>query len=539
MRLDCPSKANYSNLLLLLFTLIQSEPCSGQSSCAFMTQINYLDTSDMPAEPVLLASPNASLNHCRPGHSSRTCCTQALELDMQRHVTSQLNQEVNQQLGLLQQFFDEYATKFRDHIKSAIQLTHNQLDTLFQRTYGPFYTSNSQVFSEFFTQLTNWVTTTDFQDSGPYAKVLLEQLFSTIYIQEFSLLNPLRKIGEQELKCMRDLESDLHPFGSIPSKMNLMLTRSWNAWKSVLKVLQTLSTELAMLTQTTSLSMECSSALTRMQQCQMCSGEDPLYSKPCFNLCSNVLKGCFAELAEMDGQFNFLLAPLAIQISEAIIESQSASTQPTSSALTTYYYYHENRALKFDVLRRSVIDFVDKLTRLKGFWRSMSTSMCRETGIAASPGQQCWNGTAMSRYSGKYVGHRVHNQRHNPEFPNYKGIKETFTRHKLKFALSAVQLDASYNQQDVDYAEAIEGSASDESKEYEEPELKDVSTKAIVKPESKNPPPVPPTTGHPAPKKRKKYEVADQNILARVQMYGETNLMEYLRRLAYSFVMDQ
>uniref|UniRef100_A0A915DJ31 Uncharacterized protein n=1 Tax=Ditylenchus dipsaci TaxID=166011 RepID=A0A915DJ31_9BILA len=40
--------------------------------------------------------------------------------------------------------------------------------------------------------------------------------------------------------------------------------------------------------------------------------------------------------------------------------------------------------------------------------------------------------------------------------------------------------------------------------------------------------------GHPAPKKRMKYEIADQNILARVQMYGETNLMEYLRGLAYN-----
>lgn len=52
--------------------------------------------------------------------------------------------------------------------------------------------------------------------------------------------------------------------------------------------------------------MECSSALTRMNQCNICSGQNP-YAKPCLNYCINVLKGCFSEIAEIDPQFNLFL----------------------------------------------------------------------------------------------------------------------------------------------------------------------------------------------------------------------------------------
>uniref|UniRef100_A0A915EUS4 Uncharacterized protein n=1 Tax=Ditylenchus dipsaci TaxID=166011 RepID=A0A915EUS4_9BILA len=39
--------------------------------------------------------------------------------------------------------------------------------------------------------------------------------------------------------------------------------------------------------------------------------------------------------------------------------------------------------------------------------------------------------------------------------------------------------------------------------------------------------------------KQKIYREADRRILAKVQLYDESNLLEYLRELAHNFIMDQ
>lgn len=52
----------------------------------------------------------------------------------------------------------------------------------------------------------------------------------------------------------------------------------------------------------------CSVALMRMKHCSYCGG----YKKfqPCLNLCLNTLRGCFADIAELDESFKFFTAAL-------------------------------------------------------------------------------------------------------------------------------------------------------------------------------------------------------------------------------------
>uniref|UniRef100_A0A915DW74 Uncharacterized protein n=1 Tax=Ditylenchus dipsaci TaxID=166011 RepID=A0A915DW74_9BILA len=45
--------------------------------------------------------------------------------------------------------------------------------------------------------------------------------------------------------------------------------------------------------------------------------------------------------------------------------------------------------------------------------------------------------------------------------------------------------------------------------------------------------------GHPAPKKKRIYQEADIRILALVRLFGQKNLLEYLRGLAHNLIMDQ
>ena len=55
----------------------------------------------------------------------------------------------------------------------------------------------------------------------------------------------------------------------------------------------------------------CLTALTRMKHCSFCGGYKNF--KPCLNLCMNTLRGCFADVAELDESFkNFTVVLKAL-----------------------------------------------------------------------------------------------------------------------------------------------------------------------------------------------------------------------------------
>lgn len=136
-------------------------------------------------------------------------------------------------------------------------------------------------------------------------KQVLQRLFKKLFIKIFELMNPLRSINELEKDCLGQLLDDLKPFGGIPQKITLLLDRSFVAWKTILKSLDSANEVLFRLLDVV-MSPQCSTELTRMHQCHVCSGASPL-SKPCPGFCLNVLKGCFAELAEIDPQWNAVI----------------------------------------------------------------------------------------------------------------------------------------------------------------------------------------------------------------------------------------
>uniref|UniRef100_A0A914PT89 Glypican-1 n=1 Tax=Panagrolaimus davidi TaxID=227884 RepID=A0A914PT89_9BILA len=118
-------------------------------------------------------------------------------------------------------------------------------------------------------------------------------------------MNPLRNVNELEKDCMNQIQTDLKPFGNLPQKISLLMERSFIAWKTILKTLDQANEILFKLLDVV-ISPQCINQLTKMQQCHVCSGSSPL-SKPCSGYCLNVLKGCFAEMAEIDPQWNSMI----------------------------------------------------------------------------------------------------------------------------------------------------------------------------------------------------------------------------------------
>lgn len=67
-----------------------------------------------------------------------------------------------------------------------------------------------------------------------------------------------------------------------------------------------------------SLSQPCVIAITRMRHCSICGGYGNF--KPCLYKCINTMHGCFADLAEIHGDFSGLLASLRTLSVELIAE---------------------------------------------------------------------------------------------------------------------------------------------------------------------------------------------------------------------------
>lgn len=131
---------------------------------------------------------------------------------------------------------------------------------------------------------------------------------------------------------------ELKPFGDVPDKLSVQIKRSFVATRTYEQALATAS-EVAKNLISLRPSAECVAALTRMQQCGVCSG---YAEKPCSNYCVNVMKGCLHYYAELDaewdnfvasmeklserllGPFNIVMVvePINIKISEAIMNFQ-------------------------------------------------------------------------------------------------------------------------------------------------------------------------------------------------------------------------
>ncbi|KAG5843618.1 hypothetical protein ANANG_G00152850 [Anguilla anguilla] len=196
----------------------------------------------------------------------------------------------------------------------------------------------------------------------------------------------------------------------------------------------------------------------KMLYCPYCSGQVAL--KPCKNYCLNVLRGCLANQADLDsewnnfleamlslaerleGPFNFesVMDPIDVKISDAIMNMQENSMQVSQKVfqgcgqpkLATVV--RSSRSIKDQSfpgrfrpytpdalpttaagtsLDRLLTDVKKKLKQAKKFWSTLPENVCVEDRV--EPGDECWNGTAKSRYESVVMGSGLANQVSNPD----------------------------------------------------------------------------------------------------------------------------
>ncbi|KAM4621729.1 glypican-4 isoform 2-T2 [Polymixia lowei] len=374
------------------------------------------------------------------------------KLSQQSHTD--LKAPVSQLSTNLQSTFKQRHSHFDQFFRELLDNAEQSLNSMFVRTYGMMYVQNAELFKNFFQALKRYYL------SGSAAVNLdsmLSDFWADLLERMFRLVNVQYEFSDAYMECVIRHTEQLQPFGDVPRKLRLQLTRAFVAARTFTRGLA-LMPEVVNKVSTVSASPSCVRAAMKMLYCPYCSGQVAL--KPCQNYCLNVMRGCLANQADLDtewnnfldamlgladrleGPFNFesVMDPIDVKISDAIMNMQENSMQVSQKVFQgcgqpkPSKAFRSRRSVKETgftgrfrpyspdarpttaagtSLDRLTTDVKKKLKHAKKFWSTLPDTVCAGERIA--PGDECWNGTARSRYESVVIGNGLANQVSNPD----------------------------------------------------------------------------------------------------------------------------
>ncbi|XP_075993991.1 glypican-4 [Genypterus blacodes] len=393
----------------------------------------------------------APLKVCPQGFS---CCTVEMEEKLSQQSHTEIKAPVSQLSANLQSTFKQRHSHFDQFFRELLENAEGSLNRMFVRTYGNMYVQNAELFQKFFQSLKR------FYVSGSAAVNLdsmLSDFWADLLERMFRLVNVQYEFSDAYMECVSRHTEQLQPFGDVPRKLRIQLTRAFIAARAFTRGLA-LMPEVVNKVSTVSASPSCVRASMKMLYCPYCSGQVAL--KPCQNYCLNVMRGCLANQADLDtewnnfldamlsvaerleGPFNFesIVEPIDVKLSDAIMNMQENSMQvsqkvfqgcgqpkPSKAFRTTRSLKETSFSGRFrpyttdtrpttasgTSLDRLTSDVMKKLKHVKKFWSTLPEAVCATERTA--PGDECWNGTAKSRYEAVVIGTGLANQVSNPD----------------------------------------------------------------------------------------------------------------------------
>uniref|UniRef100_A0A3Q1EF06 Glypican 6a n=1 Tax=Acanthochromis polyacanthus TaxID=80966 RepID=A0A3Q1EF06_9TELE len=172
-------------------------------------------------------------------------------------------------------------------------------NSMFTRTYGKLYMQNSEVFQDLFTELKRYYT-----GGNVNLEEMLNDFWSRLLERMFQLLNSQYHFTDDYLECVSKYTDQLKPFGDVPRKLKAQVTRAFIAARTFVQGLM-VGREVV------NIVPACVRALTKMLYCPYCRGMPGL--KPCHNYCHNVMRGCLANQADLDAEWNLFIGKIQIE----------------------------------------------------------------------------------------------------------------------------------------------------------------------------------------------------------------------------------
>ncbi|XP_067852861.1 glypican-4-like [Heptranchias perlo] len=345
------------------------------------------------------------------------------------------------------------SVKREQFFKELLENAEKSLDDMFVRTYGELYTRNSEIFQDLFKELKKY-----YMAGNVNLEDMLSDFWARLLERLFQLVNHQYRFTDEYLECVSKYTEQLKPFGDVPRKLKLQVTRAFIAARTFARGLS-IARNVVSKVSTVNPTAECVDALLKMTYCPHCRGL--LAVKPCNNYCLNVMKGCLANQADLDtewnnfidamlmvaerleGPFNIesVMDPIDVKISDAIMNMQensmqisqkafqgcgkpklrsaSRSARSVSGGFNARFrpYSPEERPTTAagTSLDRLVTDVKEKLKKAKKFWSTLPFNMCSDnTSASVAEQDECWNGSNKSRYTFAVTGNGLASQLNNP-----------------------------------------------------------------------------------------------------------------------------
>lgn len=387
--------------------------------------------------------------------------------------------------------FDGYFLELLNQSAVSLQET-------FTSSWGSLYSQNSQVFTDLYTDIKHY-----YRGSNINLEEVLNEFWARLLEKLFYQANKQYFIGEDYLECVSKQIETLRPFGDTPRVMKMMVTRTFVAARSFVQGL-VVSGEVVRKVSQVQLSQECMRAMMRMTYCPHC--RSMASARPCANYCSNVMKGCLANQADLNTEWRHLAetmmqvadrfdGPAGVEsvvlllpsrISEAMYtmmenietinsklfqacgnlrEGGTGSTGVEEILKKGKVTVEDRLGSSSSKMDKLVSDVTMRLRDMQPYWISLPSVLCSDrvaTGTGAE--EKCWNGMSRARYLPEVIGDGLASQINNPEVEiDITKPDMTIRQQIMQLKIMTHRLKNALNGQDVDFQDTsddVSGSGS-------------------------------------------------------------------------------
>uniref|UniRef100_A0A3Q0S3G5 Glypican-1 n=1 Tax=Amphilophus citrinellus TaxID=61819 RepID=A0A3Q0S3G5_AMPCI len=408
--------------------------------------------------------------HLRICPQGYTCCTSNMEDTLATLSRTEVERVLKDAGRSLQTSLAGQSKILDGYFRELLNRSAVNLQETFTSSWGPLYIQNSKLFSELYTELTSYYRGANInleEVLNDFWTRLLEKLFYQANKQYFI---------EDYLECVSKQIDTLRPFGDAPRLMKMTVTRTLVAVRSFVQGL-VISGDVVRKVSQVPLSQECMRAIMKMTYCPHCRGMPS--ARPCVNYCSNVMKGCLANQADLNTEWRHLaetmmqaadrldgpsgvdsvILSLPSRISEAMY-TMMENIASINSKVRAHTGTHKNVYMLMNVLLTTLPQVSDVTVRLRDmqpYWVSLPNLLCSDR-VATGTGSEdkCWNGINRARYLPEVMGDGLASQINNPEVEiDITKPDMTIRQQIMQLKIMTHRLKNALNGQDVEFQDTM------------------------------------------------------------------------------------